>query len=144
MNPERWTREEIWAATAQGRRDLVALLESLDAAEWDADSLCSGWRVRDVVAHLVLGTNVGPFAATREMVRYRGNFNRMVRETAIRRADPVETLVEDLRAVIHSRRHPPGTVPFDPPTDVLVHTQDVAIPLGRTVAMPPTTARAAA
>ncbi|WP_068276438.1 maleylpyruvate isomerase family mycothiol-dependent enzyme [Aldersonia kunmingensis] len=138
-----WTREDIWAATAQGRRELVTLLESLDADEWDAESLCDGWRVRDVIAHLVLGATLTQSESLREMVRYRGNFNRLVHETAIRRTDPVESLVEQLRAVIDSRRHPPATVAFDPLTDILVHTQDVAIPLGRTVPMPTHTARAA-
>ena len=37
---------------AEERADLVACLCTLGADEWDAASLCEGWRVRDVVAHL--------------------------------------------------------------------------------------------
>lgn len=143
MTPEHWTREDIWAATARHRRELIALLESLAADEWNAESLCAGWRVRDVVAHLVLGATLTQAESLREMVRYRGNFNRLVHETAIRRTDRAESLVEQYRAAIDSRRHPPGTVAFDPLTDILVHTQDIAIPLGRTVAIPTHTSCAA-
>ena len=37
---------------AAERADLLALLEQLTPTQWDAASLCSGWRVRDVVAHV--------------------------------------------------------------------------------------------
>jgi uncharacterized protein (TIGR03083 family) len=35
------------------RRDLRRFLEGLTAEQWRLDSLCAGWSVRDVVAHLV-------------------------------------------------------------------------------------------
>ena len=38
------------------RLDLAAVLEQLDEHEWRAPSLCPGWTVRDVVAHLTLST----------------------------------------------------------------------------------------
>lgn len=45
------------AAIIDGLRDervrLVSWLGPLPAASWDVESLCAGWRVRDVVAHLV-------------------------------------------------------------------------------------------
>lgn len=41
----------LWSETA----DLVALMDELDDAEFDHASLCDGWRVRDVISHLVLG-----------------------------------------------------------------------------------------
>ena len=41
----------LWSESA----DLVALMDELDDAEFDHASLCDGWRVRDVVSHLVLG-----------------------------------------------------------------------------------------
>src|SRR5438445_7126973 len=34
------------------RADLVAFLRTLTRDEWEAPSLCAGWRVRDVVAHV--------------------------------------------------------------------------------------------
>ena len=52
--------------------------------------------------------------------------------------------MSDLRAVAGVRRHPPGAKPVDPLGDVLVHTQDVAVPLGLDVAMPVEPGRAVA
>jgi hypothetical protein len=37
------------------RRELLALCHGLGPAEWEAASLCAGWRVRDVVAHIIGG-----------------------------------------------------------------------------------------
>ena len=44
------------------RLDLADLLDTLDDLEWRAQSLCAGWTVRDVVAHLTLADR--EFAAT--------------------------------------------------------------------------------
>lgn len=33
--------------------DLADFLETLTPQRWDAESLCQGWRVRDVAAHVV-------------------------------------------------------------------------------------------
>jgi uncharacterized protein (TIGR03083 family) len=41
----------LWEESA----DLGSLLDDLDDASFDCASLCDGWRVRDVVAHMVLG-----------------------------------------------------------------------------------------
>ena len=37
------------------RDSLVNTLQSLTPEQWDAPSLCEGWRVRDVVGHMVTG-----------------------------------------------------------------------------------------
>lgn len=34
---------------------IVELLHELDDAQWDAATLCDGWRVRDVISHMCLG-----------------------------------------------------------------------------------------
>ncbi|HSB87778.1 MAG TPA: maleylpyruvate isomerase family mycothiol-dependent enzyme [Ilumatobacteraceae bacterium] len=41
----------MWAESA----DLAALIDELDDVEFDHASLCDGWRVRDVVSHMLLG-----------------------------------------------------------------------------------------
>ena len=35
------------------RADLLAFLRTLNGDEWNAPSLCEGWRIRDVVSHLL-------------------------------------------------------------------------------------------
>jgi uncharacterized protein (TIGR03083 family) len=138
-------RDEVWRTIDEERSLLADLLDSLRADEWDSPTLCEQWRVRDVVAHLALST-LPPGRAVTEMVRYRGNFNRMVHDLACRHADSREPdqLVAQLRALVGSRRHVIGTTPMDPLVDVLVHGQDITVPLGRSRSMPTDAAVAAA
>ncbi|WP_280431872.1 maleylpyruvate isomerase family mycothiol-dependent enzyme [Nocardia brasiliensis] len=50
------TTEDIWRATAAERAALADLLAGLTEEQWDHQSLCAQWRVRDVVAHVVQTT----------------------------------------------------------------------------------------
>ncbi|WP_441368193.1 hypothetical protein, partial [Acinetobacter baumannii] len=74
-----------------------------------------------------------------------GGFNRMVRDTALHQARlPVEDFSPLLRAMVGSRRKAPGVTAYEPMLDLLVHGQDITVPLGRHRAMPPDAAAAAA
>lgn len=44
---------DLMPLAEQERADLLALLRVLTPAQWDARSLCDGWRVRDVATHVV-------------------------------------------------------------------------------------------
>ncbi|MCE3276326.1 MAG: maleylpyruvate isomerase family mycothiol-dependent enzyme, partial [Propionibacteriaceae bacterium] len=46
--------DELWAAIDAQRVRTVRLLQDLTPANWELDSLCDGWRVRDVAAHLTM------------------------------------------------------------------------------------------
>ena len=121
----------------QERESLADLVAGLSPAEWAIPSLCAEWTVRDVVAHLTLSA-IGPVRVTGEMIRYGGSLSRTSRETARRRAATTSTpeLVDLLRGMVGNRRHPIGTNYVDPLADVLVHGQDIAVPLGRARVMP--------
>ena len=45
----------ISTAIAAERTELAAMLDDLSPAQWDAPSLCAGWRVREVAAHMSMG-----------------------------------------------------------------------------------------
>ncbi|WP_281690643.1 maleylpyruvate isomerase N-terminal domain-containing protein [Pseudonocardia thermophila] len=62
-------REAAWTAVDAHRRDLVQLLATLSAADWTRPSLCSGWTVRDVAAHVALQTPAGAGCPTRWWTR---------------------------------------------------------------------------
>ena len=47
-------RDDVWRAIDDQRRRLVDLLEDLSDTEWREPSLCRGWTVRDVAAHVAL------------------------------------------------------------------------------------------
>src|SRR5205809_12738 len=47
------TQKELAAAMRDERERLVRYLESVPETAWDKPSLCEGWTVKDLVAHLV-------------------------------------------------------------------------------------------
>ncbi|MFD5178990.1 maleylpyruvate isomerase family mycothiol-dependent enzyme [Nocardia sp. NPDC058379] len=132
------TDDAIWAAVAVERATLADLLADLPESAWDTPSLCTGWRVRDVVAHLVLATRVTIGSLLVNLIRARGNLDRLIHDTAVRLADRMSTaeLLDALRATVDSRITPIGTTPTDRLMDLLVHGQDIAVPLGVDRVMP--------
>jgi uncharacterized protein (TIGR03083 family) len=126
-------RDAILRAVEAERRDLADLLDRLAPADWDVESLCADWTVRDVVAHLTLVTRLSKPAAVLGVLRARGDIHKMIGDAARRRAaefTPAE-LVAQLRATAGSARRPLVAQPPDPLVDILVHGQDIARPLGR-------------
>jgi uncharacterized protein (TIGR03083 family) len=117
------------------RADLADLLATLTPEQWATESLCTGWTVRDVAVHLThAGTH--PARLLVEAARHGFRFNAMIAGLARRDRKTPDQVVEAVRAMVGVRRRPPGTAPADPLTDVLVHSQDIAIPLGIDRTMP--------
>jgi uncharacterized protein (TIGR03083 family) len=132
--------DQLWKAIDRQRLRTVELLDSLDAGEWAHPSLCDGWTVRDVAAHLTLQQlTIG--AILSGMLRHPGSVNRVIREMARDRAAATPfRLVRDIEATVGSRRHNVGLTPFETLVDIVVHGQDIAVPLGRTIDVPTETA----
>jgi uncharacterized protein (TIGR03083 family) len=138
-------RDECWRAIAVQRRELADLLDDLTPAEWEHPSLCDRWRVRDVVAHVAMTPQPpSPWQLAAGAVRVRGDFDRLNHDLAVAHAaaEPAE-LVAQLRAHADSRRRAVVTTYRNLQFDVLVHAQDVAVPLGRSLPVPPAAARTA-
>ncbi|MEU8823660.1 maleylpyruvate isomerase family mycothiol-dependent enzyme [Streptomyces sp. NPDC048636] len=127
----------IRAAIAAERRELADLLDSLSIEQWDAPSLCGGWRVREVAAHMSLGFRYSLPKVARELVKARGSLHRMTDRTARREAATATTaqLATWLRENAHHSWTPPvGGLAAALGHDV-VHGLDisVALDLGRRV-----------
>ena len=92
-------REQAWEVIGDQRRALADLLAGLAADEWEQASLCDGWRVRDVAAHVVLGAHPpGVASLVAQGVRARGNFHRLNHDIAVRYARrPDADLAGELR-----------------------------------------------
>jgi uncharacterized protein (TIGR03083 family) len=79
------------------------------------------------------------------ILRAGGSFDRMIRDTARRHATvPTKQVIAEIRAMGGSRRRAPGVTHLEPLLDILVHGQDIAIPLGRPRTMPVDAAATAA
>ena len=137
-------RDEIWQVIDDQRLGLADLFDDLSAQEWQAASLCRRWRVRDVAAHLTLA-QLGVLPSTAALLRARGGLDRMIHDTAVRQARrPAAEYAGLLRAMAGSRKKAPGITDLEPLIDVLVHGQDIALPLDRARPMPAPAAAAAA
>jgi uncharacterized protein (TIGR03083 family) len=129
--------EDIWHTIRQERAELVHHLEQLDDKDWNTLSLCPGWTVRDVAAHVISSAQATPGNVLSAMVRGRGNFDRAIYLEAKRlSARPPTEILADFHRLDGSRHHPVGTTALEPLIDVLVHTQDILLPLGRVHRMP--------
>jgi uncharacterized protein (TIGR03083 family) len=122
---------EVWPAIASERRSLVAALAELPPQAWGAPSLCPGWTVRDVVAHLVATSRMTPPAFVGKLARARFRFHDMSRgeiERITAGASDAE-LVDALAARVDARTAPPG-----PATswlgETIVHGEDIFRALG--------------
>ncbi|QRP48799.1 maleylpyruvate isomerase N-terminal domain-containing protein [Amycolatopsis sp. FDAARGOS 1241] len=88
----------IWQLVDIERRTLADQPAQLPAKSWDAPSLCTGWRVRDVAAHLAFAASAGFGTVVVELIRAPGGLDRMIRDSAIRVADvPPGQLVASAR-----------------------------------------------
>ena len=128
---------DVGQETARLRRRFADQIESLDESAWNAPSWCEGWRVRDVLAHLVRGAEATYLSMTGDLLRGGLRPDRSVSKAAMRLADtPVPELAERLRTAEGGVR-PPGFPEAIGLGDVLVHSADAFRPLGLDVDAPP-------
>jgi uncharacterized protein (TIGR03083 family) len=123
---------DVWSLVHAERAALIEDLTQLNDASWEEPSLCGGWTVHDVAAHLVdtaLTTRVGFLAG---LARARFNFDRQNARGVQRHrgASPRETL-ERLRQPVPRTSSPPA--PLDSRlVEEVVHGEDIRRPLGLT------------
>ncbi len=131
---------DTWRAMDEERSALADDLATLDDSRWDEQSLCSEWKVRHVVAHLIRGADLktGPFLAG--MLKSGMNFNRfMAREGLALGAAAPEELVGQFRKTIGTRRTPVGAKPEIMLIDLVCHSADIRRPTGMTRSVPEAT-----
>lgn len=112
------------------RTRMLGVLEKLDNGQWNSASLCAGWRVRDVVVHLLM-----PYQLT--VPRFLGNmaaagfrFDKMADRWARVDSRPNGQILEALRATGQGRFRIPGAPPEAPLCHLVIHAQDIYRPLG--------------
>lgn len=123
---------DIKAAIAAERRELAAVLDGLSAEEWDAPSLCGGWRVREVAAHMTMGFRYSLPKMARELINARGSLHRMTDRCAHKDAAAHST--RELAAFLgdnadHPWKPPVGGIAAALGHDV-IHGLDITVALG--------------
>jgi len=128
--PVKTPKEFVFAAVANERRGIASLIESLDDSQLATESLCTGWDVKTVAAHLVSVFADGFWGFQVAAVRYVG-IHRGIDALARRRAQsPAADIAGALRNGADHELSPPVSGPLSGLTDVLVHGGDIRIPLG--------------
>jgi uncharacterized protein (TIGR03083 family) len=123
-------RDKIHAAIAEERRSVADLIDSLDDSQLATESLCTGWDVKTVAAHLVLPLVEGVFPGIILALRRR-NPARALDELSRRRAQsPATEIAASLRNLAdHQYWRPPPKIPARL-AEILCHSGDIKIPLG--------------
>jgi uncharacterized protein (TIGR03083 family) len=123
---------DVWPLVHAERAALIEDLERLDERSWEVPSLCPGWTVHDVVAHLVDSARTTRIGFVVTLARAGFDFDRQNARGVERErgASPQET-PDRLRRVAPRTSRPPA--PIDTRlVEEVVHGEDIRRPLGLT------------
>lgn len=110
---------------------LADLLESASDAQWDTSSLCEGWRVREVIAHMTMAARYPEEKFMAELRHYGFDFDRLSNGIASQDAGlPTSELIANLRSDTMQHWAPPGGGYHGALNHVVIHGLDVTVPLG--------------
>jgi len=122
--------EAMQGRTADNRRLIADILDRLEDRQWSAATLCRGWTVRHVAAHLLQPMLVGFGRFFRTSLRYRGDTDRTVdhitRQLAAMAPDEITAL---LRTHAEDQVSPRRVGPWGPFAETCIHLRDIARPL---------------
>ncbi|MHC1562105.1 maleylpyruvate isomerase family mycothiol-dependent enzyme [Actinomycetospora sp. C-140] len=130
---------DLQADITAERRGLADVIDALRPEQWQEPSLCTGWTVEILVAHLTLTSRITPLQAMWGVVTAGFDINTMIDRAArahAARYSPAE-LAAQFRESVDWTRRPFGAKPRDPLVDILVHGQDLTRPLAIAHPMPP-------
>ncbi|OCB52971.1 hypothetical protein A5722_25475 [Mycobacterium vulneris] len=127
--------DTIWRNVDEQRGALADLLDTLQPEQWSTPSLCAGWTVREVAIHITQ-SHAGIGEMLPAAIKSGFRFDAMVRRAALEDSAEPAAITGRIRAMAGSRKRPPLTKEVDPLLDILIHTQDICIPLGIERRMP--------
>jgi uncharacterized protein (TIGR03083 family) len=127
-----------WELVVSERRAVVELFEGLDEEQWSVPSLCPGWTVKHVLAHLASVLDASTLQSLRAAAVGLGRPPAVIEALTRAYVDrPPGELVATYRTHVDSHFGPPVLGWRASLTDVMVHAQDVAVPLGIAHHRPP-------
>jgi len=117
---------------AAERGELAAVLAGLSQRQWDAPTLCAGWRVREVVAHTTMPFRYSPARFLGELVRSGMRFTAMSDRCARRDAAALSSadLVKALADNVQHPWKPPGGGLVGALSHEVIHGLDYTVALG--------------
>ena len=133
------SEERARAAVVAERTDLAEMLAGLRPEQWDAPTLCEGWRVREVVAHTTLPFRASMWRVMLDLARARGGVNRTSDRSARRDAAALSAdgLLRQLRENVAHPWTPPGGGAAGALSHEVIHGLDMTVALGLGRVVPP-------
>ncbi|UQU63232.1 maleylpyruvate isomerase family mycothiol-dependent enzyme [Couchioplanes caeruleus] len=131
--------ERVRAAVVAERTDMADLLAGLRPEQWDEPTLCQGWRVREVVAHITQPFRMPMWRVVLELARARGDVNRMADRSARRDAARMsaDQLLQQLRDNVAHPWTPPGGGAAGALSHDVIHGLDITVALRLDRTVPP-------
>ena len=129
--------DDTSSLVASGRLAFADLVDELDEKQLSCSTLCDGWDVRTLTAHLLLPFEVTFARFVLTSLRHRGNTDRTVDSVTRRIARrPMADLVAELRSHAWTQVAPRRVGPEAQIVETAVHLRDVARPLELTADVP--------
>jgi len=137
MAQARRSTAEMWTLIHEVREKVAGELAVLLPEQWDAASLCAGWRVRDVAAHCVETNRRTRTSSLAQYLMSGFRFNTMAaKDVARHKSDTTDELLAQYRESMSGTNAPP-----EPKVTILgeavIHAEDMFRPIGRRVEPPP-------
>ena len=130
------SKPDLMALAEEERTELLGLLQSLTDDQWNAQSLCAQWRVRDVAAHVVSYDELSALTTVGTFIRGGLRVN-SVNAVALERYDDVKPpeIIQQLARNLRPSGLPKGFGGGIALTDGTIHHQDIrrALNLPRTI-----------
>jgi len=83
------SKPDLMALAEEERTDLLALLQGLNPAQWQATTLCAEWSVREVATHIVSYDELSKPALAGTFLKGRGSIAK-TNDVALRRYDDLD------------------------------------------------------
>ena len=120
---------QIPALVDEERNRLITDLTGLTEEQWRTPSLCAGWTVRDVTAHLLMPYELSVPAFLTKMVAARFSFDRLADRWARSDTRSSQELIAALAATSSAKFNVPGAGEAAPLCHLLAHGEDIRRPL---------------
>ncbi|WP_341361104.1 maleylpyruvate isomerase family mycothiol-dependent enzyme [Georgenia sp. M64] len=121
---------DVWPVVHAERAALISDLHPLSAQQWATPSLCPGWDVHDVLAHLVNDARTTRLGFVRDLIAAGLDFDKVnARGVARARSEDPGCTLADFRTVSGRTTSAPAP-PATRLVEAFVHGEDIRRPLG--------------
>lgn len=124
-------RAEVMEMAVRERTDLLEFLETLSPQQWESPTLCAGWNVHRLVAHMISYDELGWFGVLKRALRAGFAPDRI---NELGAAEYAARSSEQLLSALRAHLRPTGPITAlggqIPLVDGTIHHQDIRRPLG--------------